>query len=120
MLRDMDRIWRYNNQHHRVINEPDWTDTKDVAERVDELTKLTRRRLSLQHRADNQVSSDVIRTWEYQEPMEHPVHPKGTLSGQINLQHPRIMVDENAPLFANVSAFDKRVFVANALGDGRG
>lgn len=120
LLREMDRIWRFNNQQHRIINEPDWTNKKDVADRVDQLTRLTRRRLSLQQRASNQVSSDTIRTWEYQEPMPHPVYPKGTLSGQVLLQHPRIMDRENPPLFANVTAFDKRIFIPSALGDRRG
>lgn len=113
VLRDMDRIWRYNNKQHTVLNEPDWVSANDVAKRVKELTKLTIRRLSLQNRADNQVSSDVVRTWEYSEPMSFPVTTKGTLSGQVALVHPAIMAFENRPLFANVSQFDKRVFIAS-------
>ena len=111
LLRDMDRIWRYNNQNHRILNESDWTSEPDVARRVNHLTMLTRKRLSLANRVDNQISSGTIRTWEYQEPISWPTSTKGTLSGQVNMQHPQIMTQETPSPFANVRGFDKRVFI---------
>lgn len=111
LLRDMDRIWRFNNQQHRLLNEPDWRDQADVARRVDHLTKITRARLDLENRVENQVSADVIRTWEYQEPLPLPTVTKGTLTGQVRLHHPQIMKTETAPLFNNIKSFDKRVFI---------
>lgn len=114
LLRDMDRIWRFNNQAHRIINEPDWTDERAVAKRVDQLTQLTRKRLCLENRVENQVSSDVIRAWEYQEPLAYPAVPKGTLSGQVRLTHPTTMDKETDPLFMPVGAFDKRVYIKGA------
>lgn len=115
LLREMDRIWRFNNQQHRVLNEPDWSDTnEDVQRRVKHLTRITRARLALEARVDNQVQTDVIRAWEYSEPTQLPAYPKGTLSGQIPLQTPQIMPNETPPLFSNTRFFDTRVFIPGA------
>jgi hypothetical protein len=111
LLRDMDRLWRFNNQNHQILNEPDWHTKEMVAKRVNQLTKLTRARLTLQNRVENQVSTDVIRTWEYQEPLELPVLSKGTISGALELNNPRIMSSETPQLYANVRNFDKRIFI---------
>lgn len=110
LLRDMDRIWRFNNQNHLLLNEPDWLTDDQVAGRVNAMTHTTRARLKLANRAENQVSSHVIRTWEYQEPVALPVLAKGTLSGELPFQTPRIMLKETVPLFAPVSSYNKKVY----------
>lgn len=113
LLREMDRIWRYNNQQHRLLNEPDWRGAEEVSQRVHQLTQITRARLNLENRVENQVSSDVIRTWEYQEPLPLPTVTKGTLTGQVALRHPQIMKTETNPPFNHIKSFDKRIFIMN-------
>lgn len=113
LLRDMDRIWRFNNQNHILLNEPDWLTESEVARRVCEMTRITRARLKLENRVENQVSSHVIRTWEYQEPLALPTLAKGTVSGELPFQTPRIMAQETVPLFAPVRSYNKNVYLTD-------
>jgi hypothetical protein len=111
LLRDMGWIWRWNNQQHQVLNEPDWTTRDEVARRVTHLIQITRKKLGMQEKVDNLVTGDIIRNWELLVPEPYPTVTTEKMSRILQLQVPHIESVITPPPFAPVAAFNRRVFL---------
>jgi hypothetical protein len=118
LLSAMDRIWRTNNQQHRVLNEADWSNKDDVARRVNELVFLTRRKLYLEERAENLVTGDIIKYWEYMIPNMYPTLPNERQTAQSTALAPTRTPYIDAgftPLpYANPNHLNKKVYIGSS------
>lgn len=109
LLREMDRIWRYNSQQRVILNELDHKNRGFVAQRVNELIRITRQKLDLETRVDNLVTGDIIRNWEFFVPSDNPAAPVEKQSGTMEMRVPRIDKKITPPRFRHVDSFDRRV-----------
>ncbi len=118
VLHVMDRIWRTNNQQHQVLNEADWTKPNDVAKRVNELIFLTRRKLFLEERAENLVTGDIIKYWEYMVPNLYPALPNERQTAQSTALAPTrtpFIDSDFTPLpYTNPNHINKKVYIGSS------
>ena len=90
LLKEMERIWRFNKQHQHRYNEPDWETSVEIRKRVRQLVLLTRKKLGLRQRLDNLVTGDITRHSEYLEPVMYPVNSTEKSPSSFPLRVPHI------------------------------
>lgn len=112
LLREMDRIWRYNSMQRIVINEPDYRNG-GVSARVNELVRLTRKKLFLDARVDNVVTGDTIKHSEFQVPADNPALPLEKQSPIRKLTTPHIDQEISPMPFRNVGVFNRRLYFSS-------
>jgi len=111
LLREMDRIWRQNNQQHQVLNEADWISPDEVAARVSNLVMITRKKLQLEERVENMVTGDIIKQWENQMPVQHPLATTEKISSSFPMRVPYIDSSFTQQPFKSMSSFNKKVYI---------
>lgn len=116
VLREMDRIWRYNSMQRIVLNEPDYRKHNLVAKRVNELIRVTRQKFHLDTRVENLVTGETIKNWEYQIPELYPAAPLEKQERTLEMRIPHIDKKITTAPFQHVNSMDKRVFIPHRQG----
>lgn len=98
LLKEMNHIWRYNNQQHQILNESDWTTRDQVAQRVTELLVLTKNKLGILESMNNLVTGDVTKYWETQEPLPYPLATTEKQSGTLRMDVPPVNPKQVTPM----------------------
>ena len=87
VLRQTTDMWRLNSQGRQVLNEPKYTTPREIAMRVRQLLAITQKKLQQESRVDNQVTSYVIFSHEYEIPLSNPIQVGGKLSSATRVRH---------------------------------